>query len=293
VKRDAAIKKMPRTTRTTREGNTLVSLADGVERGLRAGLVHKAPNAALSADAEVKNVVEIMTEVELDATATSAVPPGDVSLAARPTGVLIGVKGPSGGALDEGQTGESDDDGGSDTEVAGGDAGESLSDVESNAGDETSGSKPFLAKAVTAAEQVILEAKASEGGTEQGDAPQMILYCTTMKFVGKRPVLHVYDAKNDPNELSSRKVSNCQWVDHVPDALKCVRYTPNKALCALRNKLVDSKSNMKNAGINKVIRYACYSSCPLLHATFTLPTHPQAYKSTTRHPTHHRTSAWP
>jgi hypothetical protein len=148
------IKRMPRTTRTTREGGTLVSLADGIERGLRAGLVHKAPNAALSADAEVKTVVESMAEAELDATATSAVPPGDVSLAARPTGVLIGVKGPSSGVLDEGagaQTGESEDDGGSDTEVAGGDAGGSLSDVESNAGDETSGSKQFLTKAVTAA----------------------------------------------------------------------------------------------------------------------------------------------
>ena len=47
--------------------------------------------------------------------------------------------------MDEGQTGESEDDGGSDTGVAGEDAGESLSDVESNSGDETSGSKIFSA----------------------------------------------------------------------------------------------------------------------------------------------------
>lgn len=61
----------------------------------------------------------------------------------------------------------------------------------------------------------------------------------------------VYDAKSDPNALSSRKVSKCEWVAHVPEELIGVSFTPNKAVCALRHAL-NKKSNLKNAGINKV-----------------------------------------
>jgi hypothetical protein len=105
-------------------------------------------------------------------------------------------------------------------------------------------------------EQAVNERHAENGMSGGGEEVQMVLYCSTMKVGGKRPVMHLYDAKEDPNQLSSLKVKKCAWVDNVPDALKGVMYTPNKALCALRGALDPTKASLGNAGINKNVSLA-------------------------------------
>ena len=47
----------------------------------------------------------------------------------------------------------------------------------------------------------------------------------------------MYDAINDPQGLSSRVVKRCAWVKHAPAALLGKIFTPNAAVCALRDAL--------------------------------------------------------
>ena len=120
---------------------------------------------------------------------------------AMPVGVVLGATGPLVDALGElagrpvAQTVEKDGDV-SDTEVEDGDDAESMvDDADSTTVDAATGSaRPFLANAVAAAEAVLLEAKAveDEASADKKALPQMILYCTTMRYVeNKRPILHV------------------------------------------------------------------------------------------------------
>ena len=81
--------------------------------------------------------------------------------------------------------------------------------------------------------------------------PQMVLYGVA-KYKGKRPVLHVYDADQDPDALSSKKVKRCAFVEHAPASLLGKALAgPNAAVCALRNAIDPSKKHLGNNGINK------------------------------------------
>ena len=84
------------------------------------------------------------------------------------------------------------------------------------------------------------------GAAEQ---PQLLLYSSFYRFGGKRPLLAVYDARNDPVELSSHKVKRCAWVRDAPASLIGVEGTPNKAVCALRDAMRPSAVQGK-CGVN-------------------------------------------
>ena len=79
---------------------------------------------------------------------------------------------------------------------------------------------------------------------------QLILYAIT-KVNGKRPRLTIYDAANDINELSSKRVKRCVWAsDNVPSSVVGKKFSPNQALINLRNAVDPSKKSMGSNGIN-------------------------------------------
>mgnify|MGYP004056339933 CR=1 FL=1 len=79
----------------------------------------------------------------------------------------------------------------------------------------------------------------------------MVLYAVA-PYKGKRPVLHIYDADQDPDALSSKCVKRCAFVQHAPATLLGVEHKgPNAAVCALRSALDPSKAALGNNGINK------------------------------------------
>ena len=81
--------------------------------------------------------------------------------------------------------------------------------------------------------------------------PRRSVYAAA-KYHGKRPVLHVYDADQDPDALSSKKVKRCAFVQHAPASLLGKELAgPNAAVCALRNAIDPSKKHLGNNGINK------------------------------------------
>ena len=78
----------------------------------------------------------------------------------------------------------------------------------------------------------------------------MVLYAVA-PYMGKRPVLHIYDADQDPDSLSSKKVKRCAFVDNAPASLLGVEHKgPNAAVCALRGAVDPSKKSLGNNGIN-------------------------------------------
>ena len=80
---------------------------------------------------------------------------------------------------------------------------------------------------------------------------QMVLYVVA-PYQGKRPVMHIYDADQDPDFLSSKKVKRCAFVDNAPASLLGVEHKgPNAAVCALRGAVDPSKKSLGNNGINK------------------------------------------
>ena len=90
---------------------------------------------------------------------------------------------------------------------------------------------------------------------------QMRLYSATSK-ARERPVLEVYDAENDPLELSSRLVKRCAWVAHAPASLLGKELAgPNVACCELRNALDPSSKSKRMNGINKNVVPAVQSRC--------------------------------
>jgi hypothetical protein len=102
----------------------------------------------------------------------------------------------------------------------------------------------------------------AEAGPSSSDEAQMILYAIK-KVSGKRPQLEIYDAKNDPNELSSKKVKKCVWVsDNVPASVKGIWYTPNQALISLRNALDPSKREIGSNGINAKVNLCTNADGP-------------------------------
>ena len=95
------------------------------------------------------------------------------------------------------------------------------------------------------------------------DAAQMVLYSTTL-YNGKRPVLHIYDAVNDPDSLSSKKVKRCAFVENVPASLVGVELKgPNAAVCALRAAIDPSKKSLGNNGINKNVALCVNAEGPV------------------------------
>jgi hypothetical protein len=86
-------------------------------------------------------------------------------------------------------------------------------------------------------ESLAVEQAAVEEGLPTAEQPQLLLYSSVYLVNGKRPVLAVYDAHNDPAELSSRKVKRCAWIRNAPPSLLDAEQTPNKAVCALRDAL--------------------------------------------------------
>lgn len=83
------------------------------------------------------------------------------------------------------------------------------------------------------------------------EQPEMILYAIK-KISNKRPILHIMDASNDPDFLSSRKVRRAKWVsDNVPESIRGKEYSMNHALCNLRDVLNPNNSFFgKKEGIN-------------------------------------------
>ena len=77
---------------------------------------------------------------------------------------------------------------------------------------------------------------------------QLILYSATAK-TKHRPILHIYDAINDTDDLSSRVVKRCAWVRHAPASLLGKMFTPNQAVCALRDAL-NPGAVKGNSGVN-------------------------------------------
>ena len=93
------------------------------------------------------------------------------------------------------------------------------------------------------------EANLLDGQPEQG--AQMVLWSVQKMEDGKRAQLMVMDASKDPDNLSSKLVTQCFWVsDNVPRAIKGTPYTPNQALISLRNALDPSKKALGSNGIN-------------------------------------------
>ena len=79
---------------------------------------------------------------------------------------------------------------------------------------------------------------------------QLILYAIA-KVNGKRPRLTIYDAANDTNELSSKRVKRCVWAsENVPSSVVGKEFSPNQALINLRNAIDPSKKSMGSNGIN-------------------------------------------
>ena len=65
-------------------------------------------------------------------------------------------------------------------------------------------------------------------------------------------MLHVYDADQDPDALSSKKVKRCAFVENAPASLLGKELKgPNAAVCALRAAIDPSKKHLGNNGINK------------------------------------------
>jgi len=60
------------------------------------------------------------------------------------------------------------------------------------------------------------------------------LYSSVYLVNGKRPILAVYDACNDPVELSSRKVKRCAWIRNAPlaSSTRSGRRTKRSVPCA-------------------------------------------------------------
>ena len=88
-------------------------------------------------------------------------------------------------------------------------------------------------------------------GKEPTGKPQLILYTVSKQKDGKRAMLHVFDAKNDPIQLSSRLVKRVKWAENVPTSILGKEYdSANKACCALRTALDSSKESLGNNGIN-------------------------------------------
>jgi len=98
------------------------------------------------------------------------------------------------------------------------------------------------------------EEEREEEGEEEASStgePQLILYTVSEPKDGKRAILHVFDAKNDPTNLSSRVVKRVKWVENVPSSILGKEYDgANKACCALRGALDSSKKSLGNNGIN-------------------------------------------
>jgi hypothetical protein len=70
---------------------------------------------------------------------------------------------------------------------------------------------------------------------------QMVLYAVS-PYHGKRPIMHVLDAAQDPDCLSSKKVKRCVFVANAPAGLLGVELKgPNAAVCALRAAIDPSK----------------------------------------------------
>ena len=70
---------------------------------------------------------------------------------------------------------------------------------------------------------------------------QMVLYAVS-PYHGKRPIMHVLDAAQDPDCLSSKKVKRCVFVANAPVGLLGVELKgPNAAVCALRAAIDPSK----------------------------------------------------
>ena len=94
------------------------------------------------------------------------------------------------------------------------------------------------------------EEKREEEASSTGE-PQLILYTVSKQKDGKRAMLHVFDAKNDPIQLSSRLVKRVKWAENVPTSIFGKEYDgANKACCALRGALDSTKKSLGNNGIN-------------------------------------------
>ena len=268
------------------------ALADQEEAAEAAKVEAETASAALADQEEAAEAAKVEAETASDALADQEVerltqvdqPASRLEVAVPRAAHLSTAFGPVAEPLDEPIEHASPALEDSATEVAEGDIGYASS-LENDANCETqhavaAGGGPLLAAVVAAAEEVLRirddqraendqakneqsendqtvnERPAENGMSGGGEEVQMVLYCSTMKVGGKRPVMHLYDAKEDPNQLSSLKVKKCAWVDNVPDALKGVMYTPNKALCALRGALDPTKASLGNAGINKNVSLA-------------------------------------
>eukprot|EP00966_Prymnesium_polylepis_P189582 4392905-Prymnesium_polylepis.1 len=85
----------------------------------------------------------------------------------------------------------------------------------------------------------------------QEETPQMILY-GIKEINNKRPILHIMDAQNDPQSLSSRLVKRAKWVsDNVPQSIRDKEQSMNHSLCALRDALNPGNPfHGKKEGIN-------------------------------------------
>ena len=91
-------------------------------------------------------------------------------------------------------------------------------------------------------------------------APQLVLYSVGKVHGGQRAVLHVLDARNDLQSLSSRAVTQCVWAANVPAALLGTTHAgANRACCALRNALDPSKAAQGNNGVNMKV-YLCLNA---------------------------------
>ena len=92
------------------------------------------------------------------------------------------------------------------------------------------------------------------------EEPQLVLYTVSKPKDDKRAVLHVFDAKNDPVNLSSRAVKRVMWAANVPSSILGKEYDgANKACCALRDALDPSKKSLGNNGINFKV-FMCLNS---------------------------------
>lgn len=92
------------------------------------------------------------------------------------------------------------------------------------------------------------------------EEPQLVLYTVSKPKDDKRAVLHVFDAKNDPVNLSSRAVKRVKWAANVPSSILGKEYDgANRACCALRDALDPSKKSLGNNGINFKV-FMCLNS---------------------------------
>jgi len=90
-----------------------------------------------------------------------------------------------------------------------------------------------------------------------GERPQLTLFSATTLVNGKRPVLSINDALEDPEQLSSRKVKRCQWTANVLLCLVGKVCTLNGAACALRNAVAVKKGAVSgSSGVNAKLALA-------------------------------------